>query len=70
MFPNSFGMTTQRSPNNSAMNITADTSSDSPLIWILPKTNPNAIIRKRAKYEVCNSDSNIRYILKRFSNIV
>ena len=35
--------------NNNAMKITADTSSDSPLILILPNIKPNATMRKSEK---------------------
>lgn len=48
-FPNSLGMITPKWPNSKAMNITADTSRDSPLIFMRPNINPRATIRKRAK---------------------
>ena len=48
-FPNSLGIITPKCPNNNAMKITADTSSDSPLILILPNIKPNATMRKSEK---------------------
>ena len=49
IFPNSLGMITPKWPNNKAMKITADTSSERPLICIRPSMNPSAMIRNRAK---------------------
>ena len=48
-FPNSLGMITPKCPNSNAMKITADTSSDSPLILILPNMKPSATMRKSEK---------------------
>jgi hypothetical protein len=48
-FPSSLGIITPKCPKRRAMKITADTSSDSPLILILPNMKPNATIRKREK---------------------
>ena len=48
-FPNSLGMMTPKCPNSRAMKMTAETSSESPLILILPNMKPKATIRKSAK---------------------
>ena len=48
-FPSSLGIITPKCPKSRAMKITAETSSDNPLILILPSMKPNATIRKRAK---------------------
>ena len=48
-FPSYLGIITPKCPKRRAMKITADTSSDSPLILILPNMKPNATIRKREK---------------------
>ena len=47
--PSSLGMMTPKCPNSRAMKITADTSSDNPLILILPNMKPRATMRNRAK---------------------
>ena len=45
--PSSLGMMTPKCPNSRAMKITADTSSDNPLILILPNMKPRATMRNR-----------------------
>ena len=49
--PKSFGINTPKWPKSKAMKITADTSSDTPLILILPNMKPKATMVKRAKYD-------------------
>ena len=48
-FPNSLGMMTPKCPNSRAMKMTAETSSESPLILILHNMKPKATMRKSAK---------------------
>ena len=57
--PNSLGMTTPKCPKSNAMNITAETSSDKPLIFIRPSMKPKATMRNRAKYEEFNKSVSI-----------
>ena len=48
-FPSSLGIITPKCPKSRAMKITAETSSDNPLILILPNMKPKATMRKSAK---------------------
>ena len=57
--PSSFGMTTPQCPKASAINITADTSSDNPAIRTRPSIKPNATIRNTEKYDDCNKSIHI-----------
>ena len=47
--PKALGMVTPKCPNSKAMKMTADTSSDRPLILIRPRINPSEMIRNKAK---------------------
>ena len=49
MSPKALGMVTPKCPNSKAMKITADTSSERPLILIRPRINPSEMIRNKAK---------------------